>query len=519
MSCSVTWIILTSCFKENFLSSNHNTLFLSVFSIQIHVDRALYGGKMSLPKNKPDLANNHDINSLERRLAPYWNTLEYCRHIGVQKHPKKGDYWVARVRARTKGQYVQWRLAPVDFDNIHGKDYNDAVGLAKEWFATPEIVNTAAEPYPVGGTRNLKYTKDVPGFTVGDAMVDYVEWKRIAAANTTFFSILSLINHHIIPRLGNVLVSDLNARRLTRFMVDILETPPKYGRQTPGPRVNLADLDRDALRKRKKTVNTLLGILRLALQMAWENGEFNEERIWRTIRRLPHKDAPRNLFLSREQCSLLLDRCRSDLQLIVLAALYSGCRITELSELLVSDVEPGIQGIYVSPSKNYRGRYVFLPEEGLSFFRAQCHGKGPNQTVFQMKSGRRWSGNHRHLFKAAVRAACLPERFVFHGLRHTYASQLVQAGTPLAIVARQLGHATTDTVSRTYGHLSCENIETEIERRFSSIGGKGKTSAQPATSLKRKMGNETNNLSDEPSWPLANHSKASGPLVKSLRGR
>jgi integrase len=96
-----------------------------------------------------------------------------------------------------------------------------------------------------------------------------------------------------------------------------------------------------------------------------------------------------------------------------------------------------------------------------------------------MQSRRAWDSNHKHLFRAAVRASGLPEGFVFHGLRHTYASQLVQAGTPLVIEARQLGHSNTDTFSRTYGHLSCDTNAADLARRFavlepmSSVGATG----------------------------------------------
>ena len=241
---------------------------------------------MSQPKFKPDLSDLSQIETLPKRFSPYWQTLQYCRHLGVQRHPSKCDFWVARVRIREGGQYRQHRLAQVDFDNTEGVDFIRAKALAKTWFKKEEVKSIASTPYPVGVTRHLKYKKQGLGFTVGDAMSDYVEWKRVAAAKSTFESVLSLINFHIIPRLGDVQVAELTARRLTDFMVDILETPPKYGRQSTGPSVKFSDLCGEDLRKRKKTVNTLLGILKLALEMAWENGEFEEERIWRTIRRL-----------------------------------------------------------------------------------------------------------------------------------------------------------------------------------------------------------------------------------------
>lgn len=467
----------------------------------------------------PTLSSQSIIDQLPKRIPPHWNILKYGRHVGVQRHPTKGDFWIARVRTVSKGQYKQSRLAPVDFTGKRGIDYEEAKRLAQNWFARPDVRRCSANALPVGTNQELRYAKSVAEFTIGDALVDYVEWKRVAAAKTHFETNLSLINHHIIPRLGDLPVEQLTPRRVTEFMVEVLETPPKYGNHPVGPRRRLANLDAEQLRKRKKTVNTLVGILRLALQMAWENGDFEHERVWRTIRRLPHKDAPRNIFLSRDECRSLLAYCREDLACLVRGALFTGCRVAELVDLCVDDVEPGIRGIYVAPQKNYRGRYVYLPTEGLRFFRSQCEGKASGDQVFLMNSGKTWRGNHKHLFKQAVAAAGLPERFVFHGLRHTYASQLVQAGTPLAVVARQLGHATTDTVSRTYGHLSCESIERELEARFWSLDHPAHNEDKHDLTLQCLRFDAVEKPDPRHSWPGANHSKSTGELPRLLRMR
>ena len=83
--------------------------------------------------------------------------------------------------------------------------------------------------------------------------------------------------------------------------------------------------------------------------------------------------------------------------------------------------------------------------------------------------GRRWVGNHKSLFKDAVRAAELPDDFTFHGLRHTYASQLIQAGATVYAVAAQLGHADPTTVLKTYGHLAPQIREAEVRQRFTTV--------------------------------------------------
>jgi integrase len=60
----------------------------------------------------------------------------------------------------------------------------------------------------------------------------------------------------------------------------------------------------------------------------------------------------------------------------------------------------------------------------------------------------------------------LSDDIVFHTLRHTYASLLLEAGAAPLIVARQLGHATMQTVINTYAHLTDDFIDLEFRRRF-----------------------------------------------------
>ena len=466
--------------------------------------------------NKDVLNNGLDVPDFPlfpRRYAPHWHTLMYCRHIGVQRHPNGTDFWVARVRLKT-GSYRQRRIGQVASERASGLSFDRAITLATQWFEMPETAAVASRSYPKGNNQELRYISPGGVYTIGDAMADYVAWKRIAAAKSHFDANLSLINHHIIPRLGNVPAAKLTPKMLTDFTLDVLETPPKYGNRPLGPKTALAGLSSEQLRKRKKTVNTLLGIIKLALEMAWENGEIESERVWRSIRRLPHKDVPRHLFLSRPECSRLLSKCRADLRKLVLGGLYTGCRVSELSDLQVQDFSLERNSLFVASGKNNLNRHVQLPSEAKSFFMAECRGRKPRESLFLMSSGRRWRGQHKHLFKAAVVAARLPTNFVFHGLRHTYASQLVQAGMPLMFVARQLGHVNTDTVSRTYGHLSSQEIEREVERHFAPILG-----ASDQLSRTSENRNEEGGRPGYGSWPHANFSRSANPILDQLRDR
>jgi integrase len=176
------------------------------------------------------------------------------------------------------------------------------------------------------------------------------------------------------------------------------------------------------------------------------------------------------LHLSRSECRKLLAACRPDLRKLVLGALYTGCRTTELCRMRCSDVGRDGYGVYIPPSKTHRPRFVFLPDEGMAWFLSIIKNRGPEERVFLTRWGKDWRGSSpKLLFKEAVRKAGLPEEFSFHGLRHTYASQLVQAGATVYAIADQLGHSNPMTVLRTYGHLSPQIRESEVRQRFTTL--------------------------------------------------
>jgi hypothetical protein len=112
---------------------------------------------------------------------------------------------------------------------------------------------------------------------------------------------------------------------------------------------------------------------------------------------------------------------------------------------------------------------VFLPDEGMQFFLDLAKGKQPSDYLLTRSGGRPWFERYKKPFKDAIRVAGLPDEFTFHGLRHTYASQLVQAGIPLLVVAEQLGHANAYTVSKTYAHLAPQIRESEVRQRFTVL--------------------------------------------------
>ena len=258
---------------------------------------------MSSKLQRPDLSSLKAITDLPERGAPYWTIIEYCRHLGIQKSRNKPIYWVARIR-RKDGGYTQNRLSLALDESGWITNPDDALRQAQKWFASQNITRIASEPYPVVCNQRLKYANNGTVFTVGDALRDYVEWKRLVATTSNFVTLLSLINHHIVHRLGDLPAEQVNNRVITKFCRSVIETPPRRGNQLHNSFVAMETLSSEQLRNRKKTVNTLLSILRMSLRMAWENGDVETERPWRSIHRMPCADVPRHIFLTRSQCKL-----------------------------------------------------------------------------------------------------------------------------------------------------------------------------------------------------------------------
>lgn len=455
---------------------------------------------------RPDISDPDVRRSLQPRTAPYFILLSYCRHVGLQKQSVSCGNWIARVRNRDGG-YKQHRLG-----STAQMRFEEAVRYAEDWFARPEIARIAAESYQLGSKRSLSVCPIGSVPTVASAMKNYLEWKAIAATRSHFETLVSLINYYIVPNLAFIPLEEFNGKHFGDFCLQVIETPPKRGREDPRTRSKLRELSQEALRKRKKTLNALVSILRGAFLLAWERGDLESDKPIRCLRRLPNVDRPRVVFLSRQQCQRLLDACSVDLRTLVQAALYTGCRANELCKMRVEDFDASGSAVFVSSLKGVRQRYVFLPQEGLRFFQSIAGNRRPSEILFRKANGRIWGAEYKSHFQKARGLSGLSDVVTFHGLRHTYASQLIQGGASLLTVAEQLGHRNVQTVSTTYGHLCADQRKEEVCRSFDSL------QCHSANNAKAQARNSVPVFKHCPdtSWPLSNHARFSAPLLSRL---
>jgi integrase len=211
----------------------------------------------------------------------------------------------------------------------------------------------------------------------------------------------------------------------------------------------------EAKRARQASANRVLTMLRAALNHAYDEDHVSNNDAWGRKLKMFHKVAtPRVNYLSIAEAQRLLNAATPDFRSLARAALETGCRYGELTQLQVQDYNPDAGTVHVRMSKSGKSRHVVLTDEGADFFRAHCAGRSRTDLMFTRGSGAPWLRSQQQERK---RATCKHARLTpvgFHQLRHTWASLAVMNGMPLMVVAKNLGHRDTRMVELHYGHLA-----------------------------------------------------------------
>jgi integrase len=152
-------------------------------------------------------------------------------------------------------------------------------------------------------------------------------------------------------------------------------------------------------------------------------------------------------------------------------ALSTGARYQEIARLEVTDFNADSGTIAVRKSKSGKSRHIVLTDEGVAFFQEHCAGRAGSEVMFTKKQVNPWktAEQARPMREASKRAKLMPP-VNFHALRHTWASHAVMNGVPLMIVAKNLGHADTRMVERTYAHLAPSYIVDAIKAGAPKFG-------------------------------------------------
>jgi integrase len=279
--------------------------------------------------------------------------------------------------------------------------------------------------------------------------------------------------------LGTVEVAQLTTHQIRSWHQAIADAAPlvRKGKTTAPARVAAklknrpAPKDAQGKRQRRATANRVLTVLKAALNQAFRNGKVPSDDAWRRVKPFRGVDAPLVRYLTDDEARRLVNASAPDMRSMVRAALLTGCRYSELTRLCAADFNPDAGTLLIRESKAGKPRHVILTTEGQTFFRSACAGKAAPALLFTRSNGSPWGkSDHRRPLLAACKQAKISPAIGFHVLRHTHGSTLAMRGTPLPVIAKQLGHADSRMTEKHYAHLSPNYVAETIRATFPTLG-------------------------------------------------
>jgi integrase/recombinase XerC len=185
----------------------------------------------------------------------------------------------------------------------------------------------------------------------------------------------------------------------------------------------------------------------------------------------PKQEKPLPKFLSVDDVFQLLGniKLKSALDIrdrAILEVFYStGIRVSELVGLNWSDVDFEL-GIVRVLGKGSKERIVPIGEMALDALRGYsiearkkwnlpC--KGENAVFLNHRGGRITARSVARLVEKHLKEVGIPVKVSPHGLRHTFATHLLNSGADLRVIQEMLGHASLSTTQR-YTHLNLDQL-------------------------------------------------------------
>lgn len=170
---------------------------------------------------------------------------------------------------------------------------------------------------------------------------------------------------------------------------------------------------------------------------------------------------------------------------LIIAALYSGARLSELTGLNWNDIDVYGNTFSISKTWNYRTKQ-FGPTKNESSVRKISVPKKLIDLLLELKVNRSdfvfWSATHQGLpnshtankaLKRALDSLNIAKRdFHFHSLRHCHVAFLLSQGIPIDGIAKRLGHANVITTMKIYAYLIDEyrnNLSNQIVDNLNAL--------------------------------------------------
>lgn len=241
--------------------------------------------------------------------------------------------------------------------------------------------------------------------------------------------------------------------------------------------VSIAPFDLERLKKimleagkSPKTTHYCLAVVRQVFNFAKRNGLFHGDNPVSFVKK-PTADNRRLRFLSHEEADRLLAALAErspDVHSMALLSLHCGLRAGEIFSLTWQDVDLGRGILSLRDTKSGKCRAAIMTDAVKDMLAARQAGMPPSDLVFPSRTGERIM-EMSNTFQLVADGLGLNngvtdrrQKVVFHTLRHTFASWLVEQGVDLYTVKELMGHSTLAMTER-YSHLSPDKLRRAVK--------------------------------------------------------
>lgn len=236
---------------------------------------------------------------------------------------------------------------------------------------------------------------------------------------------------------------------------------------------NMADAGRSP-----RTIQYCLAVIRQVFNLARKLDMYMGDNPTSRVSK-PKFDNRRLRFLSHQEAEILLNALKGkNIQLhdMALLSLHCGLRAGEIFNLTWGDVDFNRDTLTLRDTKSGRTRVAYITAQVKAMLQGRPQGN-PNDFVFTNRKGLKVT-HLSTLFSLAVKPMGFNkgisdprQKLSFHGLRHTYASWLVESGVSIYVVREMLGHAST-AMSERYSHVGQNSMRDAVKSLEQSLNNR-----------------------------------------------
>jgi site-specific recombinase XerD len=156
----------------------------------------------------------------------------------------------------------------------------------------------------------------------------------------------------------------------------------------------------------------------------------------------PKKPSQLPKVLSKTDLKKMFELTENPKHLLILKLVYGmGLRVSEIVGLKVKDIDGKRMKVHIQYAKGKKDRYVPLPHSIMDELRAYYRSYNPKEYLFEGQTGGQYTiRSVQQVFKNAMLKAKINKKIGIHGLRHSYATHLLEAGTDTLFIKELLGH-------------------------------------------------------------------------------